>query len=383
MNFFQPFLAINDGNDGKTKEKSLFGLDPSSFIKLKALKVLSPDSISPNIMRLYFPRNKNVEKNILIDAKNGAKGKIGEPTLAASSNGNQFSEKELKKDFIEVDNILVVRDPKNIDTLLANEQIVEVSSESLPEATTLQPTQNTVPSDSQPEKRNFDTLLNRSPRLKKIVDKFNAKKNGKSAKSNGFDKQSPERELFKREGNPNEQMKDIPEKSNPHSRPDETSIVSSTDAPTTQPIEQSATEINPPTTESSDKTTVTENSEKIIGNDDGDLVGISLDTLRAEQKNVEKDKKRIEDDKRKLQIDEEKLNNAQTKRDFDQTMLDVDQMQLTEDKEKLLADLELSDSIDLIKGDAALTTTTEQTHKKKTAVIDVDDLINVNHDLIS
>lgn len=341
MFYFRFFSAIIDANEGKLKEKPLFGLDTSSFIKLKALKVLPADTNSPNIMRLYFPRNKNVEKAIKIDVKSAATDKASAP--ATTSSANQFSEQELKKDFIEVDDILVVRDPKNIDTLLKSEQTVEVTSVS-PESDTLQPTEN---GESKPEKKNFDTLLNQSVRFKKFVDAFKAKK---SAKSGSLPKSAPlpERELFKREGNLNDKMKIIPNTSSP----------SKVDGTVTQIVEQSIQTA----TESSDKEAVTENTEQTINavqdqpsatncdvnaeNEDGGLLGVSLAVLRDDQKIIENDKKRVEQEKKQLQIDEDKLTDAKSKVDFDKTMLDLDQMQLKDDKNQFLVDLEITDSTD-------------------------------------
>lgn len=82
-----------------------------------------------------------------------------------------------------------------------------------------------------------------------------------------------------------------------------------------------------------------------VENDNGGMVGASLDILQADKKMIENDKKRIEQDKKQLQIDEEKLNDAQAKRDLDQTLVDLDEMQLKDDKNTFFIDLDLNESV--------------------------------------
>lgn len=332
--------------------------------------MIPTDSNSPNIMRLYFPRNRNAEKAIKIDVKSD-NGKASEPTT--SSSVNQFSEKELKKDFIEVDDILLVRDPKKIDELLKTQQIEEVSS-AAPESSTLQSTESTQTTQSttnKPEKPNLEVLFNQSLRYKKLVDSFNA---NKSENPESFDKSSKDRGLFKREGNPNDQIKDIPETTDKDVKSEETAmnrdfeIVSSpsdtTQAPATQTIENSTEQVQS-TTEVSDKKDVTEDAKKevnavqdqttqatgntdtvkVANSDDGSMVGASLKDIQADEKALEMDQKLIADGTKAVQQDEQKFFVDGSKLEDDQATLDADKSKFSDDKKKFLTDLKLSGAL--------------------------------------
>lgn len=334
-------------------------MDPSSFIKLKALKVIPTDTNSPNIMRLYFPRNKNAERAIKINVKSD-NSKSSEPTT--SSGINQFSEKDLKKDFIEVDDILLVHDPKNIDALLKDQQIDEVSSVT-PESPTLQSTQSA--GDSKPEKKNLEALFNQSLRYKKLVNSFNANKSGKP---DSFYKSTTDRGLFKREGNLNDQIKDIPDASNKDTKPDNTSMnrdfeivssaIDSTEAPASRRVENSTEIIGQiqTTTEASVKETMKEGSEvqdqtTEASSDDGEMVGVSLKDLQTDEKNLEIDQIKIANLTKALQADEQRLSDDKEKRDIDKSLLETDKSQFIEDKAKFLVDSDLNDQTTNTGGD--------------------------------
>lgn len=357
------FLAITDSNAGKMKEKPLFSMDPSSFLKLKALKVIPTDTNSPNIMRLYFPRNKNAERAIKISDVKSDNKNASEPSTVSSV--NQFSEKELKKDFIEVDDILVVQDPKNIDELLKDQKINEVTSAS-PESSTVQTTESTQSTENKLDKKDLETLFNQSLRYKKLADKL--------GKPESFNKSSNDRGLFKREGKLNDQIKDIPDttdkdiKSDDVSRNRDFDIVSSSSvatpvAPATQIVENSTEKVDQiqTTTEVNVKKDVTEGAGKSIDvveeqtteassntenaktdSANGETVGASLKDIQADEKNLEIDQQIITEETKMVEHDEKKVNDDMAKRESDQDTLETDKEKFSEDREKFLDDLKLS-----------------------------------------
>lgn len=341
-------------------------MDPASFIKLKALKVIPTDTGSPNIMRLYFPRNKNTEKAIKIDVKSDS-DKTSEPTKLPSV--NQFSEKELKTDFIEVDDILLVRDPKKIDEVLKSQQIVEVTS--APAA--LQTTESTKSTDNKPDKKNLEELFNQSERYRKLVRLFNANK------SDSFNKSLKDRGLFKREGNPDKPLKDIPDATDKDPKPEDVSrnsdfdIVSSpsstTEVPAVQTTENATEKVEQiqTTTETSVEKSTTEEAEKSTEasksvSADGEMVGVSLKELQADEKNLEIDQKIIEEETKTVQQDEQRVKDDEEKKSNDQLTLDMDKMNFGEDKDKFSADLKLND----------------ETTKQPTMSFDDDDTVGIS-----
>lgn len=169
---YAKILAITESDGGKVKEKSLFDFDPSTFIKLKGYKVMPKDSSRSNIMKILFPRQRSVEIMTKRDMKRG-ESKTNDPI---TSSIREHSAKDLKKDFIEVDDILLVRDPSNIDSLLKNEL--------------------TDQDPITPAPKSMDLQLNRSLRIQKTGKDRNFGKNGPL---NRFLQPTPDRGLFKRE----------------------------------------------------------------------------------------------------------------------------------------------------------------------------------------
>lgn len=116
---------ITDNNAGKLKDKkNSFGIDESALIKLKAYKIIPKDSGKSNIMKIIFPRKQLAEKFSSIDSKQ-AGNKTSDPILSIIQNSNG---QDLGKDFIEVDDILLVRDPKDLDEQMINELSDDVDS---------------------------------------------------------------------------------------------------------------------------------------------------------------------------------------------------------------------------------------------------------------
>lgn len=329
------------------KEKPLFTIDPSSFIKMKALKVIPTDTNSnSNIMRLYFPRNKNVEKTIKSGVKSDS-AKTSEPTTLSSV--NQFSEKELKKDFIEVDDILLVRDPKKIDELLKSQQVEEVTVASS-DSSTLPTTESIQSSDNKPEKKNLEELFNQSERYKKLVSLFNA---NKSEKPESFNKSSNDRGLFKREGKLIDQVKDMPDTTNKPedvSRNSDFDIVSSpsnsTEVSATQTIENSTDKVEQisTTTETSVKTEEAERQGQTTeasksDSADSEMLGASLADLQADEKILDMDQKIIAEQTKVVDQDEQKLKEDKAKRDQDRDTLNEDKMIFANDEDEFSIDL--------------------------------------------
>lgn len=319
-------------------------------------------------MRLYFPRNKNVEKAIKSNAKLDD-SKTNEPTI---SSVNQFSEKDLKKDFIEVDDILMVRDPKNIDALIKNEQIDEVVS-SVSQATP--PVQSTQNDDSKPGKKSLESLFNQSVRYKKLVNSLNAKKSGKI---DSFSKSPADRELFKREGTFDDKMNDNLDSSNQNREPDVTSMnrdfeivsipLETNETSATHTVEthtenidqiQVATEaggndenlermtqkmekiIDPHTkTVSNINATKTENHDDDDDDDDFRMVGASLQTIVTDEKNLLNDAIKLTNERKIVEEDEKKVNASEATLDKESDTLEKDRLKVSDDTVVLMTDLD-------------------------------------------
>lgn len=182
---FAKILAITEADDEKMKEKSLFDIDPAKFIKLKGYKVIPKDSSSSNIMKILFPRKKSNEKQLRSHLKKLAK--TNDEPMTSSARDQTI--KDLQKDFIEVDDVLLVRDPSSVQSLLKNEL-----SDEEPDQTP--PTKYYQVDDRKPSSRAVDLILNRSLRLQKSDDGLNLSKTGSL---NRLFQPSGDRELFKRE----------------------------------------------------------------------------------------------------------------------------------------------------------------------------------------
>lgn len=100
-------LAITDSN--KLKDKKLFALDESPLVKLKGYKIIPNDGGKSNIMKILFPRKQFVER--LSSDVNKSEDTTEEQILSTIRNSDA---KDLEKDFIQVDDILLVRDPSDI-----------------------------------------------------------------------------------------------------------------------------------------------------------------------------------------------------------------------------------------------------------------------------
>lgn len=94
----------------KLDDKKLLGFDTSSLIKLRAYKVLPKDSSKSHIMKILFPRKQLAEK--LANSGKSAENKLLQQILL---NAKGDGAKNLERDFIEVDNVLLVRDPVDLD----------------------------------------------------------------------------------------------------------------------------------------------------------------------------------------------------------------------------------------------------------------------------
>lgn len=103
--FFFLFLVITDTD--KLKAKKLF--DETPLVKLKGYKLIPKDSDKSNIMKILFPRKHLIEK-LSSDANKG-ESTTDEQIISTIQNSDA---KDLEKDFIQVDDILMVREPKDI-----------------------------------------------------------------------------------------------------------------------------------------------------------------------------------------------------------------------------------------------------------------------------
>lgn len=99
------------------EKKSLFGIDESALIKLKGIKVIPKDSGKSNIMKILFPRKQFMET--VSPDLNKSENKTDDLVLSRIRNEND-TDSNSEKEFIEVDNILLVRDPKDIDDQINN-----------------------------------------------------------------------------------------------------------------------------------------------------------------------------------------------------------------------------------------------------------------------
>lgn len=183
---FAKILAITDADDGKLKEKSLFNIDPSSFIKLRGYKVIPKDSTKSNIMKILFPRKKSTQ--VKTDFKKV--DKTSDEPLTSSVH------EDLQKDFIEVDDILLVRDPSKMDSLLKNELDDEE-----PDQTPHSYNYQNQKENRKSAPRAIDLVLNQSLRLQKSAKGLNL---SKMANLDQLFRPSADRELFKREDNAKE-----------------------------------------------------------------------------------------------------------------------------------------------------------------------------------
>ncbi|XP_055301077.1 serine-rich adhesin for platelets-like [Sitodiplosis mosellana] len=109
--------VITDAN--KLKDKKLFGLDESPLVKLKGYKLISKDGGKSNIMKILFPKKQLTEK--LSSNVNKAEKTIDEQIISTIQNTDA---KDFDKNFVEVDDILLVRDPMDIN-LGANNDVSE------------------------------------------------------------------------------------------------------------------------------------------------------------------------------------------------------------------------------------------------------------------
>lgn len=153
-----------------------FVLDDSSLVKLKGYKLISKDSGKSNIMKILFPRKQFVEK-LAMDMKK-AETTTDEQILSTIRNSDP---KELEKHFVQVDNILVVSDPMDVN-LETNNDLTEDD-----DVTTLTTDSNNMDTTEKPLK---DLTL--AERLKIAAKRRMLNKMTKLEKS-------LHRELFKRE----------------------------------------------------------------------------------------------------------------------------------------------------------------------------------------
>ncbi|XP_031627669.1 uncharacterized protein LOC116343621 isoform X3 [Contarinia nasturtii] len=106
--------VIVDSN--KLKDKKLLGMDDSTLVKLKGYKVIPKDSEKTNIMKILFPKkelSEKISKNIEVKPEN----KTDDQIISTIKNSDA---KDLAKDFVEVDDILLVRDPTDVDFQIDN-----------------------------------------------------------------------------------------------------------------------------------------------------------------------------------------------------------------------------------------------------------------------
>lgn len=120
-------LAITDSNE--LKDKKLFGFDESSLVKLRGYKLIPKDGDKSNIMKILFPRKHFVER--LSSDVNKTEQTTDEQIISTIRNSDA---KDLERDFIQVDDILMVRDPMDINleaNSLHNEQDDDMTTESI------------------------------------------------------------------------------------------------------------------------------------------------------------------------------------------------------------------------------------------------------------
>lgn len=181
-------LAITDSN--KLKDKQLFGFDESSLVKLKGYKIIPKDGDKSNIMKILFPRKHFVER--LSSHVNKTEQTTDEQIISTIQNSDA---KDLEKDFIQVDDILMVRDPMDIN-LEANNVLNEQDDDM-----TATETIDSIYMDTT-EKPLKDMTL--AERLKHAAKRRMIKKMTKL-------EMSLQRELFKREDVHSDKLKTIDE----------------------------------------------------------------------------------------------------------------------------------------------------------------------------
>lgn len=267
---FAKILAITDADEGKLKEKSLFNFDPSSFIKLRGYKVIPKDSNKSNIMKILFPHKKSADKRVKTDLK-----KV-DTTSDEPMTSSVHDIKDLQKDFIEVDDILLVRDPSKVDSMLKNEL-----DDDEPDQT---PTSQYYQKENRKSApRAIDLVLNQSLRLQKAAKGLNLSKIGNLDQ---LFRPAADRELFKREDTAKELQ----------NRPVENPTDFSDDSRTERKSESSSIE-NPTNSGDTSRTEATTQSSSIEGRsdfgDDPTKVGQAL--------NGENDKKDTENVAEQLQ----------------------------------------------------------------------------------
>lgn len=104
------FLALADLDASKIDDGA-FDLPSSPFLKLKAYKLIPNYSSKSNIMKIMFPRRLSQNPSI---------NKTKQPSddeIVSKIRGS--TSKELEKDFVTVENILLIRDPKDLEAFTA------------------------------------------------------------------------------------------------------------------------------------------------------------------------------------------------------------------------------------------------------------------------
>lgn len=87
-----------------------------SLIKLKGYKVMPKNSDKSNIMKILFPK-KQLNEKIAKNVETTTETKTDEEILTTIQNSDS---KELANDFVAIDDILLVRDPMDVDSQLDN-----------------------------------------------------------------------------------------------------------------------------------------------------------------------------------------------------------------------------------------------------------------------
>lgn len=297
---FAKILAISDADDRKLKEKSLFGMDPSSFIKLRGLKVIPKESDKSNVMKLFLPRNKPITKPAKSDIKNVNNKSDEEQTVASIL---EQSGKDLQKDFIEVDDILLVRDPSSIETLLGSQLSNEDSKVSTSEPIVVI---KETKSNSKPDQKARELLFNKSLRYRKLTSGRDLGKqlietadrmaeNLLQTAADRLLKSTKDRELFKREDTNSKKIADIPMKDDTFTQKEAESVGDSLQSTkdnveVTTTVESVKSDDNSKNIESETQSTATERVETVGDSrvtDESDMLGAAQANSRTESSNDE------------------------------------------------------------------------------------------------